>query len=398
MQLEQNSGTNEQRPLSISEASLSEYFIVLAKHCKLIGWIVGAGFILSTLVSLLLPKMYVATARILPPQEKNSGLASLIGNSEDPLVGLAGNLLVSQTPAALYVGIMKSRNVADALNQKFKLKELYDLKYIEDVYSKLRGRSTIEVSKNDQIISVSVRDRDPQRAADMANTYVSMLDQINRKLSTTQGKRKRLFLEDRLKEVRADMDRAETNLKTFREKFHLVSIQDQAEAAIEGAARIKSQIIAAQTELRVFKKFGTEKQIEAVMLQAKIEELQKQLDSIEKGKDLETNGSGPTIKGKESTFYIPFNELPQLSMELIRLMREAKIQEKLFELLTSQYEMAQIEESRDIDTIQVLDRAMPPEKKDSPKRIRIILVCTFLALLGSVVTVFLKCYYHRFTL
>jgi tyrosine-protein kinase Etk/Wzc len=398
MQLQNDGGSMEQQPLDMHGVGLSEYFGVLTKYRKFIGCIVGATFILSALVSVLLPKMYVATARIMPPQERNPGIASFIGGSEDSLSALVGNLMVNHTPAALYVGIMKSRNVADALNKKFKLKKLYDLKYIEDVYSKLEERSTIEVSRKDQIISVSVKDRDPQRASDMANTYVAMLDQINRELSITQGRRKRLFLEDRLKKVRGDLEKAEQDLKTFQEDYHLVSIEEQAKVAIEGAAEIKGQIVATQTELEVLKRFGTEKQVEAVMLKAKIEELQKQLDSIEKGQNPETDNSNPTIKGMGSNFYIPFNSLPRLGMQLMRLMREARIQEKLFELLTAQYEMAQIEEARDVDTVQVLDKAQPPEKKDSPKRTRIVLVSTFIALVGSVLIVFLRHYHHRFTL
>lgn len=398
MQSQNDNNSTENRALNRSNGNLTEYFDILIKHCNLIGYIVGATFILSLIVSLLLPKTYIATARIMPPQENSLGLASLLSNADDPLKGLAGSLIGGKTPAALYIGIMKSRTVADALIRKFNLKELYDLKYNEDVYLKLEDRTALEISKKDQIINVSVKDRDPQRAADIANAYVEMLDQINRKLNITQGKRKRLFLEDRLKEVRAELEKAEMDLKRFQEKYHLVSIEEQAKAAIEGAAEIKGEIIAAQTELEVFKQFGTERQIEAVMLKAKIEELQKQLDRIEQGKKSEADSSNLSNSDKGSSFYIPFDDLPRLGLQLMRLTREAKIQEKLFELLTAQYEMARIEEAKDVDTIQVLDQAVTPEKKESPKRVRIVLVCTFLAFVGAILGVFMRSYYHRFTL
>jgi uncharacterized protein involved in exopolysaccharide biosynthesis len=222
-----------------------------------------------------------------------------------------------------------------------------------------------------------------------------MLDQTNRKLNITQGKRKRLFLEDRLQEVRTDLANSEVQLKSFQEKYNLVSIEEQAKVAIEGAAEIKSQMIAAQTELEVLKQFGTEKQIEAIMLKAKIEELRKQLSAIEQGIKQEAN---PTTTGKESNFYIPFDDLPRIALELMRLTREAKIQEKLFELLIAQYEMARIEEAKDVDTIQVLDRAVPPERKVSPKRTRIVLICTFLSFACIILWVFFKNYHHRITI
>ena len=398
MQTTKDDSSFDRKATVRTDGNLSVYFDVVMAHRKFIEYFVGTCFVLSVFVSLLIPKTYVATARVLPPRENNTGLASLLANADDPLSGLANGLLGNQTPAALYVGIMKSRSVADALIEKFKLRNLYDMKYVEDVYSELEERSTIEISKKDQLISVSVKDRDPKRAADMANAYVEMLDKINRNLNITQGKRKRLFLQDRLKEVRSDLGKAEMDLKTFQEKYHLVSIEEQAKVAIEGAAEIKGQIVAAQTELEVLKQFGTERQVEAVMLKAKIEELQKQLDSIEQGRTPGTENSSAPPAGNGSNFYIPFNDLPDLGMQLMRLTREAKIQEKLFELLSAQFEMAKIEEARDVDTIQVLDQAVAPEKKNSPKRIRIVLVTTFLSFVVALLAVFAKKYYHRFSL
>ncbi|MGD9217568.1 MAG: GNVR domain-containing protein, partial [Desulfobacteraceae bacterium] len=229
---------------------------------------------------------------------------------------------------------------------------------------------------------------DPQRAADMANAYLDLLDKINRKLNITQAKRKRLFLENRLKQVREGLEQAETILREFQEKNNIVSIQEQAKAAIKGAAEIKGQLIAAQTELEVFRKFGTEKQIEAVMLKAKIDGLHKQLDSIEKGKKITQLDSNPAATDHESDIYIPFDDLPHLGTQLMRLTRDAKIQAKLFELLNSQYEIARIEEAKNINSLQILDPAVPPEKKSGPRRRAIVVASVLTALLFSVLLAF----------
>jgi uncharacterized protein involved in exopolysaccharide biosynthesis len=285
--------------------------------------------------------------------------------------------------------------VADVLIKEFNLKELYKKKYLEDVYKYLARCTNIRVSRKDQIISVSVEDKDPKRAADMANTYLVALDRINRTVNITEGQRKRIFLEKRRKEAKNDLSRAEIELKEFQEKYKLVSIEEQAKVAIEGAAKIKGEIIVAQTELEVLKQFGTGRQNEAVMLKSKIAALQNQLGKIESGNPgtnvLKKHG---TVEG-ESNFYIPFNELPALGMQMGRLIREAKIQEKVFELVTSQYEMAQIEEAKDINTIQVLDRAVPPDKKSSPKRTLIIILSTVVALFLSVFLAFFVEYFQR---
>jgi tyrosine-protein kinase Etk/Wzc len=390
MQKDNNSRPRDENSQGMRQRSLSEYYIDILKHRKFIAYAAGVAFILSLVFSLLLPKMYRATARILPPENDNTGLVPLLARADEPLSGLASSLIGNQSSAALYAGIMRSRSVADAMITKFKLREVYDLKYVEDVREKLEDRSEIEVSRKDQIIIVSVQDRDRQRAADMANAYVEMLDRINRTLNITQGKRKRLFLEKRLKQVRAALDNAELKLKAFQEKHHIVAIEEQAKVAIQGAAEIQAQIIEAQTELEIFKQFGTEKQAEAVMLKAKIEELKKQLKSIEQSEGAQSAGSDKSHGDKGSDFYIPFNDMPHLTMQFMRLTREAKIQGKLFELLTAQYEMAQIEEAKDVGTIQVLDQAVAPEKKYRPKRARIVITATLLVFFISVITAIAK--------
>ncbi len=258
------------------------------------------------------------------------------------------------------------------------MKDLYNIKYMASMYKKLSTMSSFGVDSKSQIISISVENRDPQMAADLANSYVEALDAVNRKVNVNEGQRKRIFLEKRLKKVKKDLINAETALKAFQEKNKLVLLDDQAKAVIEGAAEIKAQIIESQTELKVLKDFGTTKQNEAVRLQAKIAELQNQLDRIESGGNGKDNDS----------FYISFNKLPGLGMQLADLTREAKIQENVFELLTSQYEMAKVEEAKDGNTIQVLDRAVPPDKKAKPRRSLIVILCTFMAFFFSIFAAF----------
>jgi uncharacterized protein involved in exopolysaccharide biosynthesis len=377
------------------EINLVDLFTVLFKRKKMIFLIVFLAIVLSVTISLLLPKMYTATARILPPQESKTGLSGLLSQAGGMLGDLAGGLISGKSGPELYVGILKSRTVADMLIKEFDLKKVYKKEFLEKTYEKLAKRSEIQVSTDTQVISVSVEDRDPQRAADMANLYVDALDRINRKVNITEGQRKRAFLETRLKKVKEDLVEAELVLKEFQEKYKVVSIDEQAKVAIEGAARIKGEIIAAQTELQVLRQFGTERQNEAIMLKSKIRELKNQLARIESG----SIGTASLKKNKpvkdDSDFYIPFDELPALGMQLIRLMREAKIQEEVFKLITTQYELAKIEEAKDVDTIQILDRAAPPDYKSSPKRAIIVILSTIVAFFLAVFLAFLAEYIHR---
>jgi len=367
------------------EINLLDLLLVLLKRKWLIFWVTFLAIVLSLVISLRLPEKFTATARILPPQESNSGMSSLLSQAGGAFGGLAAGIVGGKTSADLYVGIMESRTIADILIKKFNLKKLWEMDLMAPVYSNLADLTSISVDKTTRIISVSVEDINPVMAADIANAYIAELDNVNRTVNVTAAQRKRAFLEKRLEKAKDDLIEAEAELQGFQEKYKLVSIKDQARISMEGAAKIKGEIIVAQTELEVLKQFGTERQNEAIMLKSKIDELQKQLARIE---------SGNPSKDKDN-FYIPFTELPNLGMKLARLMRETKIQEEVFGLLTSQYELAKIEEAKDMNTIQILDEAVPPDRKSGPKRRLIVILSTLVAFFLAVFLAFFMEFIQR---
>jgi tyrosine-protein kinase Etk/Wzc len=383
-------------PEEEDEIKLTDLLLVLLKWKKVILLFVAAVIVASVIVSLTLPYKYTATARILPPNESSSTLSPL-----SQITGALGGVFgvmpggLGKTTADLYVGILQSDAVADMIIDRFNLKDYFRQKYRSDLYQTLDNVARFNVDRKTQIISISVEDKDPKKAADMANAYVDALDQINQKVNTTEGHRKRVFLEDRLKKVMHDLSKAETDLKAFQEKYKLVAVDEQSKAAIEGAAKIKGEIIASQTELEVLKQFGTEKQREAIMLKSRIAELNKQLARIETGNPGEDKAGDAKKNENNSDFYIPFNEMPELGMQLARLMRDVKVQENVFELLTSQYEVAKIDEAKDMNTVQFLDRAFPPDRRSSPKRARIVILSTVVAFFFAIFLAFFLEYVDR---
>ncbi|PKN65140.1 MAG: lipopolysaccharide biosynthesis protein [Deltaproteobacteria bacterium HGW-Deltaproteobacteria-15] len=379
------------------EIKLTDLLLVLLRRKMMIVLLVVLAIVVSVILSLQIPNKYTATARILPPRDSTSSGISGILSQAGTIGGLASQFIGGgKSTSDIYVGIMQSRTVADTLIKKFDLQKHYGQTFRADVYLTLTSRTKFEVSPTAQIVSVSVEDVDRERAAQMANTYIEALDQINRTVNTNEGQRKRVFLEKRLQSVKEDLARAETTLKEFQEKYKVVAIEEQAKATIGGAAAIIGQIIAAQTELEVLKQFGTERQNEAVMLSSKVEELQRHLSRMESGnpgKDVlqDSKMGNQGIPG----FYIPFDDLPNLGLQLVRLMREAKVQEEVFKLLTSQFEVAKIEEAKDVNTIQVLDRAVPPDKKSGPKRGIIVIASTVAGFFVAVFIAFFLEYLQR---
>lgn len=366
-----------------NEMSLLDILAVPLRYKRMIVIATAYMFVLSAIISFIVPVRYTATTLVLPPQESATGLAGL-NLTNSTLSPILQNLQGQTSSADLYTGILSSRSAMDVVIEKLGLHKRFGEKSRSAIYRKLTDMTDVDVSSKTRIVSISVKYRDPKLASDIANAYVEALDQINQRVNVTEGKRKRMFLEKRIEKAAGDMQKAEGILRDFEQEHKLISITDQARASIENAAQIQSQIVSAEIELEVMKSFSTEKQTEARMLLAKISELKKQLGKIESGGQPDSNPQSEAVAAKNSDAFLSLQEIPSLSMKLGRLMREVKIQEGVFELLTSQYELSKIEEAGDINTVQVLDPATPPDKKSSPRRMMIVILSTLLTVLIGV--------------
>ncbi len=374
------------------EISLLDYLAVIVKHWRMIIGMCGVAVITAIIVSLLLPKIYRATAVIMPPKTEGtmSNLAARMGG----LASLAGGVMGVSDSSEIYIDILKSRTVVDTIIDRFNLLEIYNVEFIKDAREKLQDNTNVQTSKANAI-SITVEDKDPKRAADIANAYVEEVDNLNQKLNISSAGRQRMFLEKRLEGVMQSLSRAENGLREFQEKNKLVALDEQAKAAISGAAQIKAEIIATESELDMLKGFATGKETTVVKLQQKLAGLRKQLAKIESGGGIKDNPGGKEISGDVPNFYLAFDQVPKLGLQLGRLMREVKVQETIFELLTQQYELTRIAEAKDTSTIQILDKAIAPEKKSKPKRVLLVALSGIMALFVSIFLAFVFEYFER---
>ncbi|MDY7034346.1 MAG: GNVR domain-containing protein [Thermodesulfobacteriota bacterium] len=359
------------------EINILDYLNVVVKHRRMIFWTCSATVITAVIISLLLPKIYRATATIMPPKEKSpiSDMVTGMGG----LAALAGGALGIESGADLYVGILQSRTVTDAIIDRFSLMEVYNQEHKEKARKKLKSNVSIENSKED-IVSITVEDKDPKRVAAMANAFVEELDRLNKRFGITEAGRKRIFLEKRLKEAITNLSRAEENLKEFQKEQRIVVLDEQAKVVVEAAGTIQGEIAATEAELGILMEYSTDESLEVINLKSKIRELKKQLTKIEKGKvPSKTNPSE-----KDTDLYKPFTEMPDVGLKLFRLKRDVKIQEMIFELLTQQHEMAKIEEAKDTTTIQILDEAVVSQEKTKPRRSLIVALSGAVALMFSI--------------
>ena len=345
----------------------------------------GLGMLSFALIAFLIPSRYKSTTRLMPP-DQNSGsgmgmLAALAGRMTPGgpgLAGIAGDVLGVKGSGALFIGILQSRTVQDDLIAKFDLRKVYRDRRWEDARAELQANTEIDEDRKSGIISVRVIDKNPQRAAAMAGEYVEELNRVVTQLNTSSAHRERVFLEDRLNQVKQDLESAEKDFSEFASKNTAIDIPAQGKAMIEAAATLEGQWIAAQTELESLRQMYTNNNVRVRATQARVDELRRQLQKLGGTSDTDS----PTGDQAGQSLYPSIRKLPLLGVNYGDLYRRTKIQEAIFETLTQEYELAKVEEAKETPSVRVLDPANVPEKKSSPHRLWIILggtVSCFLA-------------------
>lgn len=350
------------------------------------------GLAVGCIVAFLIPARYESSVQLMPPDNQTgSGLAMLAALTSrsgggSALGGVASDLLGMKSSGALFVGVLGSRTVEDRLIERFQLRKVYSIKLEEDARKRLAENTGLSEDRKSGIISISVADRDPKRAAGIAQAYVEELNQLVAELSTSAAHRERVFLEERLGAVKRDLDDAAQKFSQFASKNSTIDIKEQARAMVDAASMLQGQLIAAQSELRGLEQIYTPNNVRVRAVQARISELQHQLEKLS-GK-----GYGEVDARSESSqsLYPSIRQLPILGVTYADLYRRARIQEAVFETLTQQYELAKVQEAKEIPSVKVLDAARVPETKSFPPRQMIAGFVAVLFLGAAAVGVFLR--------
>lgn len=370
------------------EPTLFDYWQVISKRKRRIGAFCTIVCLVTLVVSLILPKIYESTATLLPQLESNTGFGlgallstSAAGSAAQSLgISLPG---APATPTDIFTAMLKSRIMADEVIRTFNLKDYYEKKTMQETRTALENATRIVVTK-EKVIKVTVEDKDPQLAADIANFYVSNLDHLNQTLSVSKARENRKFIGQRVAETQREMVKVEEALEDFQTKNRTVAIEAQSKAMIEAAATIQAQIMAQEVQLQVMGTYLSPDNPEVARAQSSLAELRKQLRIMESGKGGKDRAAG------DHRLHPAITSVPALALEYGRLMRDLKVQETLYALLVSQYEQAKLTEARDTPTVQVLDPAVPAEKKSRPKIALNLLIAGMLSLLIGIFWAFVR--------
>ena len=345
-------------------------------------YVTAAGLISFTLLAFLLPNRYTAKARLMPPDYTSSistgmAMSAVSGDSGNagggaPLMGLASRLLGLNTSGELIAGVLRSESLEDRVIQKFDLMKEYGAKYPEDARKKLEAKTDVQSDMKTGIITISVEDRDPRKAAAMAQEEVDGLNDLLAQVNTSAAHRERIFIGERMQKVKDELDSATKEFSVFASQNAAINIPDQVKAMVSAAADLQGQLIAAESQLKAMQQIYTDNNVDVRQMKALVAELRNQLNKFG-GKDIKPSDGA---KLSENELYPSIRQLPLLGVRYLDLYRRNKINEAAFELLSKEYEIAKIEEAREVPSVAILDTPSIPRKKSSPHRLVIMFLGT----------------------
>ena len=353
---------------SLLQTALRRRKLVLVETVALILFV--------SVVAILLPSLYIATVAIMPPQGGSSSAAMLaqLGNL-GALASMGGGALGVKNPNDMQVALLRSRTTEYAMVERFQLQAEYHKRYVSSARARWEKMTSIDSGLKDGLIRLSVTDRDPQRAAELANGWVEEYRRVTANLALTEASQRRMFFEREVNGERDELERAEDNLKDTEDRTGVLEMDGQARALIASAALLRAQIAAKQVEIRAMREFATSDNPDMARAEQELSGMEGQLTAMDVDSD---HATGDLIA--------PKGKMTQTGLEYARALREEKFHEAMYELLTRQYEVARVDEARQGSNIQIVDPAIPPDRPGSHYRLWIFFAGLVFALPLALVT------------
>ena len=358
---------------------------ILWEHRRLLVHVIVISFAVSLAIAFLIPKEYKSTATIMPPDQQNTAAMMLAALSRSSSLGFLGSLTGMHASTELFIDLLHSGTVSDHLIDRFNLQQAYHKRYRMDAAKHLAHITKISDNKKSGVITIQVEDTDRERARDLAQGYLDELNKLVNITSTSAAHRERIFVEERLHTVQYALQDAERQLSQFSSKSSAFDIHEQTRAIVDAGARLQAELLVEQSGLQSLRQIYGDNNYRVLQSQARITTLQNELIKM-KGTTGEPalDSSSEAAPGNErEALYPSLRQLPGLGVSYADLYRRVKVQETVFDLLTQQYEMARIEEAKDVSTVSVIDSPGLAEKKSFPPRILLTLLMTFLSFVSA---------------
>ena len=351
------------------------------------GLIVGGTLLVCVLagaLSFLIPKEYEATAQLLPPKEQKQGFGFSDLLSALPIPTL--RLGEKGTPADIFIATLKSMHTRRSMVHTFSLKERYGVETMTDAVETLAEKTVIDKSEEGTIV-ISVLDRDPQMAAQMANHYTVILDSTNKAIGQISARERMGFIQVLRIEGEARLDSVMGNLQEFQSEHNAISIEDQARAVIGAAAAMQTDAMELEIMRQGMIASGLDESHDRVKkLEREILLRQDAMTFLRDGLNADSRGMmrGPQTLEMEENLFLPLRDIPKVAQDYAILEKDVLVQKALMQLLLQQEAESLIESRNNTATVQVLDPAIPPEIKARPQRVLIVFIAGVLSLFASI--------------
>ncbi|MGB9029661.1 MAG: Wzz/FepE/Etk N-terminal domain-containing protein [Acidobacteriaceae bacterium] len=367
------------------EISLLDLLIVLAERKRTILLVTATCAILALIVSFLLPKRYTATVALLPPQQSSSlgaALSSQLGNLGS-VAALAGGSLGIKNPNDMYVAMLTGQTVEDGMVHDYELQKEYHARLMSEARKAFEQHATVDGSGKDGLIHISVDDHDPNRAAQLANGYVDEFRDLSKHLAFTEAQQRANFFSQQLEQSKDNLANAEVALQKTEQSTGLIQLDSQAKALIESAASLRAQIAAKEVQIQGMQMYAAGENAQLMQAQQEVESMRAQLAKL--------GGSEDTA----NSLIVPKGKLTEAGLEYVRKLRDVKYYETIFDILARQFEIAQLDKAREGAMVQVVDPAVPPDRKSFPKRGLITIIATVVGFFLGVVAAFIQAGWSR---
>jgi tyrosine-protein kinase Etk/Wzc len=359
------------------EITLLVFAAELARRKKLIAWITAAATILGTALAFLLPVRYTATTRIMPPQQTESSASLLMSEMQEggnALAALTGESLGLKNPNDMYIGLLKSRLIADGILHDFDLVRIYRSPDMTAAREKLAANTHIDSEKSG-LISISFTDRDKRRAAEVANAYTSQLRSLTQNLGVTEASQRRQFYEQQLAKAGKALVGAESAFQQVQQSKGLISLDAQSRAMIENLTILRAQIAAKKVQVQSMRSYSTERNPDVALAEQELTALQSEESRLEQRSHVSKAGD------------LGLEDIPGIGREYLTAQHELVYRQTLYDLLIKQYDAARLDEGKEATIIEVVEPAIDPDRKSSPKRALIIIVSFLLGVVAALLHV-----------
>jgi uncharacterized protein involved in exopolysaccharide biosynthesis len=390
IQTDEGVQTDESLPSDSSEETsnglglkILSFMKVYWKRRRLAFAVIGTGAVLSVVYALLQANIYTSTTSLMPPDNSSPYSAMLSAlTSSSSAASLGSEALGISTPGDLILSILESRTVLDGMIARFDLMHYYRAHVIEEARTALKANTKLDQDRKSGVITIAVTDINAQFACKLAQGYVIELNRVMTENSTSAARRERVFLESRLKDVKRDLDESSQTLSQFSTKSKTIDIPTQAKSMVDAEFKLEEELAEGRGEVAALRQNFSDDNYRVKAVLGRNAELEREINSFSGA-----TKAGGTEASSTSNAYPSIGELPALGVTYFDLDRRVRVDQELWETLTKQYEMARVQEAKEIPTIQILDEPNVPNRKSAPRRSLIVLLCTFLSFVFSCILI-----------